>query len=77
MADEPVLRANHLVPHPDRFDATDPANQSAMAAHDAAVAAGHGGYLDPATGLFVMTALGLANRGTCCSNGCRHCPFVI
>ena len=45
------------------------------AAHDRAVKRGEQGYLDPRTGLFVMTALGLAHRGHCCDNGCRHCPY--
>jgi hypothetical protein len=46
-----------------------------VAAHDAAVAAGTDGYLDPRTGLFVMTAAYLAARGTCCDSDCRHCPY--
>jgi hypothetical protein len=46
-----------------------------QAAHDAAVAAGEAGYLDPETGLFVLTAAFLAKRGTCCTRGCRHCPY--
>ncbi len=46
-----------------------------MAAHDAAVDAGHDGYIDPTTGLFVMTATALAAR-PCCDQGCRHCPWV-
>ena len=33
-------------------------------AHDAAVAAGEPGYLDPETGLFVFTAAALAANGT-------------
>ena len=33
-------------------------------------------YTDPATGLEVMTATTLADRGWCCDLGCRHCPFV-
>lgn len=45
------------------------------AAHDAAVAAGEGGYLDPDSGLFVLTAAYLRERGYCCGNGCRHCPY--
>ena len=45
------------------------------AAHDAAVAAGEAGYLDPDTGLFVLTATYLRDRGHCCGNGCRHCPY--
>lgn len=44
-------------------------------AHDAAVAAGEEGYLDPETGFFVFTAATLAARGTCCDSGCRHCPY--
>ena len=43
--------------------------------HDAAVAAGEAGYIDPDTGLFVLTAAYLADRGHCCGNGCRHCPY--
>ena len=46
-----------------------------VAAHDAAVAAGEQGYLDPDTGLFVLTAATLRDRGTCCEQGCRHCPY--
>lgn len=45
------------------------------AAHDAAVAAGEPGYLDPDSGLFVLTAAHLAAQGTCCGSGCRHCPY--
>lgn len=43
--------------------------------HEEAMAAGHPGYLDPQTGLFVITALTHAERGRCCGNGCRHCPY--
>ncbi len=46
-----------------------------QAAHAAAEARGEPGYLDPATGLFVLTATYLRDRGTCCGNGCRHCPY--
>ena len=31
-------------------------------------------YLDE-SGLLVFTELYLFQRGTCCGNGCRHCPF--
>jgi hypothetical protein len=34
------------------------------------------GYLDPATGLFVLTAAYLLERSTCCETGCRHCPYL-
>ncbi len=69
------VRADHLKPRPDRFDPSAPGYAASMRAHDAAVRAGQGGYLDPSSGLFVMTASGLAERGYCCDNGCRHCPF--
>lgn len=26
-------------------------------------------------GLLVLTAAFLKNRGYCCGNGCRHCPY--
>jgi hypothetical protein len=51
------------------------ASAEIRAAHDAAIAAGEAGYLDPGTGLFVFTAAFLADRGTCCDSGCRHCPY--
>jgi hypothetical protein len=47
-----------------------------VAAHDAALADASAGYADPATGLFVLTARFLADRGWCCGNGCRHCPYT-
>ncbi|NLA37449.1 MAG: hypothetical protein GX868_17425 [Actinobacteria bacterium] len=47
----------------------------ATEAHDAAVARGDGTYTDPATGYLVMTAVTLRDRGYCCGNGCRHCPY--
>ena len=63
-------------PHPDRLPAGHPQRGPILAAHAAALAAGEPGYLDPVTGLFVMTAGYLAERGTCCDSGCRHCPYV-
>lgn len=47
----------------------------AKAAHDRAVANGFEFYTDPDTGLMVMTELYLKNRGYCCKNDCRHCPY--
>jgi len=46
-----------------------------VALHDAAVDAGDAGYIDPISGLFVLTAAYLADRGFCCDQGCRHCPY--
>lgn len=50
-------------------------DERVRAAHAAAEADGQAGYLDPSTGLFVLTATYLRDRGTCCGNGCRHCPY--
>ncbi|HEX7165813.1 MAG TPA: DUF5522 domain-containing protein [Acidimicrobiales bacterium] len=52
-----------------------PADDRVQAAHDAAVADGQDGYIDPDSGLFVFTAAYLAERGYCCAEDCRHCPF--
>lgn len=32
-------------------------------------------YIDPKTGYTVITEYAHRNRGVCCGNGCRHCPF--
>jgi len=45
-------------------------------AHADAVARGAPGYIDPDTGLYVMTSRPPAERGHCCGNGCRHCPYL-
>ncbi|MCB9795281.1 MAG: hypothetical protein H6741_21470 [Alphaproteobacteria bacterium] len=44
-------------------------------AHDLAVARGESLYRDPGSGRWVMTAKYLTDRGYCCGNGCRHCPY--
>ena len=63
-------------PHPGRLAADHPRRAEILDAHAAALAAGQAGYLDPGTGLFVLSAAFLADRGTCCGRGCRHCPYV-
>ena len=40
-----------------------------------AEARGEAGYIDPRSGLFVLTGAWLAARGSCCGKGCRHCPY--
>ena len=47
-----------------------------IAAHDAAMKSGQGGYMDPESGLFVLTKMQLRMRGHCCGQGCRHCPYT-
>lgn len=45
------------------------------ALHAQAVAAGQPLYRDPQSGLWVQTEVSLQARGSCCGNGCRHCPW--
>jgi hypothetical protein len=63
-------------PHPSRLAPDDPRRGPVLAAHRAAMDAGEAGYPDPTTGLYVLTASYLLERGTCCRAGCRHCPYV-
>ncbi len=63
-------------PHPDRLPAGTPLRQAILAAHRRALDADEAGYLDPGSGLFVLTAAAHVQRGTCCERGCRHCPYL-
>lgn len=67
---------DRLVPLPSRLDPGRPDFVAVIEAHHRALLAGQPGYLDPATGLFVLTARTLWDRGTCCGQGCRHCPYT-
>lgn len=63
-------------PRTDRLTA-DPAHaQLILAAHEAALQQGSAHYRDPLSGLYVLTAAYLADRGVCCRGGCRHCPYL-
>ena len=44
-------------------------------AHHKACKEGQFTYIDPTTGLKVMTSRFLKSRGFCCGAGCRHCPY--
>lgn len=70
------LREDPLSPHPSRLSPQTPHYARILAAHRDAVAQGQPGYLDPATGYYVMTAATHIARGACCGRGCRHCPYV-
>lgn len=74
---EPLAGRGPDEPHPSRLTADDPRRSEILAAHHAARVAGADGYPDPATGYLVMTSAYLARRGTCCHQGCRHCPYVV
>ena len=70
------LSPDRLTPLSDRLDpGSDPDYVAVMDAHHRALLVGEAGYLDPRSGWFVQTARTLWERGTCCGNGCRHCPF--
>jgi Family of unknown function (DUF5522) len=63
-------------PHAERLPLEHPRRSDILVAHTAALANGEAGYIDPESGLFVLTAAYLAERGFCCEQGCRHCPYV-
>ncbi len=46
-----------------------------LRAHALAEEKGEPGYVDPMSGLYVLTARYLRARGKCCGSGCRHCPY--
>jgi hypothetical protein len=74
----PSERADRALdePHPSRLAADAPHRATILDAHRAALAAGEPGYIDPGTGLFVFSAAYLVERGSCCDNACRHCPYT-
>lgn len=65
-----------LVPHPDRLDPARSDYVEILDAHSAATDSEAPGYLDPSSGLYVQTARALWDRGSCCEQGCRHCPYL-
>lgn len=71
-----ALPHDRLHPHPDRLDPATPGYEAILAAHREAVERGEQFYRDPESGLEVMTALALWERGYCCDLGCRHCPWI-
>ncbi len=71
LADRPLT-----APHPSRLPPSHPRRAEILSRHAAALEAGEPTYADPATGLLVLTAAYLRDRGYCCDSGCRHCPYV-
>jgi hypothetical protein len=71
LADRPLTE-----PHRDRLSPSHPAYSLIIETHAGALRAGVASYVDPGTGFSVLTAGYLMERGTCCDNGCRHCPYV-
>jgi hypothetical protein len=64
------------VPSLARLPRTHQSRDEILARHRAALERGEPSYVDPETGFVVLTASFLADRGTCCESGCRHCPYV-
>ena len=73
---EPLAARPLAVPHSDRLPPGHPAYVAIVRAHRAALQDGADTYVDPVSGLVVLTAAYLARRGTCCDSACRHCPYV-
>jgi len=73
---EPLADRPLTDPHPDRLSNNHPDYEAIVRAHATALAAGADTYVDPPSGLTVLTAAFLARRGSCCDSGCRHCPYV-
>lgn len=72
-----VLAARPLTqPALARLPVDAPQRLEILAAHADAIARNLSGYLDPESGLFVLSAWFLAERGYCCERGCRHCPYI-
>lgn len=63
-------------PHPRRLPPDTPGYDEIIALHEATVRRGGTRYRDPLSGLWVMTASYLWERGYCCYSQCRHCPWV-
>ena len=76
MQARPLANRPFEQPSSARLSPDDPLYDEILSRHAVAVARGEAGYLDPRSGLFVLTASFLADRGTCCDRGCRHCPYT-
>jgi hypothetical protein len=73
---EPLAARPLTDPHPDRLSPDNPDRTAVLRAHAEALQSGADTYVDPPTGLTVLTAGYLARRGFCCDSGCRHCPYA-
>jgi hypothetical protein len=73
---EPLAERPLEEPHRDRLPPNRADYGEILAAHATALRAGADSYVDPGSGLTVLTAGYLARRGHCCSTGCRHCPYL-
>jgi hypothetical protein len=72
---KPLAQRPLTIPATSRVPLDTPGRAELLATHATAMEQGEAGYLDPTSGLYVLTAQFLADRGTCCERGCRHCPY--
>ena len=77
MTPDPLSERPLAEPHPDRLPPGQPGRTEILAAHQKAMDDGLPGYIDPVSGLYVLTAAYLSDRGICCESGCRHCPYLV
>lgn len=63
-------------PRADRLTADPQQAALILSIHEVAMQQGASTYRDPKSGLLVLTAATLAERGVCCRGGCRHCPYL-
>jgi len=75
--EKPLASRSLAVPAASRVPLDAPNRDVILIAHTAAIKRGDAGYIDPDSGLFVLTAKFLADRRTCCERGCRHCPYAV
>jgi len=75
--EKPLAQRPLTLPAATRLPMEAPGRAEMLAAHAAAMERGEAGYIDAQSGLFVLTARFLADRGTCCERGCRHCPYEV
>jgi hypothetical protein len=75
-AREPIADRPLTEPHADRLSPSSARYQDILDAHAGALRRGSMTYVDPPTGLSVLTAGYLQVRGSCCRCDCRHCPYL-
>jgi uncharacterized protein DUF5522 len=75
--EKPLAQRPLTLPSPIRVPIETPDREEMLSAHAAAMERGEAGYIDPKSGLLVLTARFLADRGMCCERGCRHCPYDV
>lgn len=64
-----------LYPSQDRLSCTSKERSEILRRHELALREGKKTYVDPKTSFYVFTALSHLERGYCCENSCRHCPY--